>query len=315
MSDREPQRAHALDPQVGEFVRRINAGYASQGEPSDMAHRRRIAEAVREPWRSGGPVMAETREMNPAGVRLRLHRPVADAVLPVLLYIHGGGWTVFSIDSHDRLMREYAARAGIAVIGIDYSLSPEHKFPTALNEIVAVLDWIEDQAGSLGIDPACIFVGGDSAGANMAVAACLRRRDAGRPALAGMVLNYGAFDAAPTDSYTLYGGPDYPLSPAEMDGFWMNYVEDEGQLTDPLVAPLRAELHDLPPAFVATAQCDILAGCSAAFADKLRRAGGAVTEVNYEGAAHSFLEAVSIAPLAGRALDDQAAWLRERSGL
>jgi acetyl esterase len=306
--------ASALDPEIGEFVERINRGYAEQGEPTDMADRRRIAEAVRESWRSGGPPMAETRELTLDGIRLRLHRPVADAVLPVMLYIHGGGWTVFSIDTHDRLMREYAARAGIAVLGIDYSLSPESKFPVALDEIVRVLDWLPGQADALGIDPARILIGGDSAGANLSVAACLRRRDAGQAPLAGMLLNYGAFDADPTESYPLYGGPDYPLSPEEMDGFWANYVSDAAQLTDPLVAPLRAGLHDLPPAFLAVAECDILAGCNHAFARKLAAAGGEVTEVTYAGAAHSFLEAVSIAPLADRALDDQARWLRERCG-
>lgn len=305
----------ALDPQIAEFVRRINAGYAAHGEPADMAYRRRIAESVREPWRSGGPAMAETDDLALDGIRLRLHKPVPGEALPVMVYVHGGGWTVFSIDSHDRLMREYAARAGIAVLGIEYSLSPEARFPVALDEIGRVLDWLPGQAEALGIDPERILIGGDSAGANMAVAACLRRRDAGRPRLAGMLLNYGAFDAAPTESYARYGGPDYPLSPDEMDGFWANYVEDEAQLTDPLVAPLRARLEDLPPAFVAVAECDILAGCSHAFADKMRAAGGEVTEMTYEGAAHSFLEAVSIAPLASRALDDQARWLRERCGL
>src|SRR5690606_39168936 len=106
----------------------------------------------------------------------------------------------------------------------------------------------------------------------------------------------------------------YPLSPAEMDGFWANYVDDAAQLADPLVAPLRADLRDLPPAFVAVAECDILAGCNHEFARKLAAAGGEVTKVTYEGAAHSFLEAVSIAPLADRAFDDQARWLRARCG-
>lgn len=302
----------ALDPDIRAFVDRINGGYEAQGSPRDMAHRRQIAEAVRAPWREGGPAMAESRDLSLGELRLRLHRPVADGVLPVLVYIHGGGWTVFSIDTHDRLMREYAARAGIAVLGIDYSLSPEHKYPVALDEVVAVFDWLPGAATDLGVDPARTLIGGDSAGANLAVAACLRRRNAGKPALAGMLLNYGAFDPEPTESYSQYGGPDYPLSPEEMDGFWANYVETPAQLADPLVAPLRAELHGLPPAFVAVAECDILAGCNHAFARRMAQAGGDVTEVTYEGAAHSFLEAVSIAPLADRALADQADWLKAR---
>ena len=128
------------DPDIRRFVDAINAAYVEHAAPAgaSMAVRRAVAERVRRPWREGGPIMAETHEMDMDGVRLRLHRPVADQKLPVMLYIHGGGWTLFSIDTHDRLMREYAARAGIAVLGIDYSLSPESKFPVALEECAAV---------------------------------------------------------------------------------------------------------------------------------------------------------------------------------
>ncbi len=301
----------AIDPQIREFARLLNAAYATQGAAENVVHRRQIAERVRETWRTGGPEMVETRDMTVAGLRLRLHRPAAQPNAPVMLYIHGGGWVLFSIDTHDRLMREYAGRAGIVVIGIDYSLSPEAKFPVALDEVGAVLDWIEANAADLGIDPARIMVGGDSAGANLSVAACLKRRDQGRARLAGMLLSYGAFDAEPTGSYDLYSGPDYTLETPEMDAFWAAYTDDPAQLSDPLVAPLRADLHDLPPAFLAIAQCDILADSNYAFAAKLRAAGVPVEEVTYKGATHSFLEAVSIAPLASRALDDQAQWIKD----
>ncbi|RYD59949.1 MAG: alpha/beta hydrolase, partial [Sphingomonadales bacterium] len=211
---------------------------------------------------------------------------------------------------HDRLMREYAARAGIAVIGIDYSLSPESKFPAALNEVSAALDWIAANAAELGIDPQRLLVGGDSAGANMSVAVCLLRRDQHKPMPLGMVLSYGAFAAEPTESYARFNGPTFTLEVEEMDAFWDNYVDSPDQLTDPLVAPLHADLHDLPPAFLAIAECDILADCNHAFASGLAAAAVPVEAVVYEGATHSFLEAMSIAPLAGKALDDQAAWIR-----
>lgn len=301
-----------IDPQIREFARRLNEAYATHGAAADIADRRRIAEIVRETWRSGGPVMAETRDLDVAGVRVRLHRPTAARDCPVMLYVHGGGWVLFSVDTHDRLMREYAARAGITVIGIDYSLSPEAKFPVALDEVGAVLAWIEGNAATLGVDPARILIGGDSAGANLAVAACLKRREQGLGKLAGMLLSYGAFDPAPTASYDRYSGPDYTLESLEMDAFWAAYTLGPAQLADPLVAPLRAELHDLPPAFLAIAECDILADSNRAFAAKLQEAGVAVKAVTYKGATHSFLEAVSIAPLAAQALDDQAHWIRER---
>lgn len=305
-----------VDPDIRRFVDAINAAYVAHAAPpgSDMATRRSVAERVRKPWREGGPIMAESVDMNMDGIRLRLHRPVAEAKLPVMLYIHGGGWTLFSIDTHDRLMREYAARAGIAVIGIDYSLSPEHKFPVALNECSAALDWIAANAARLGLDAERVLIGGDSAGANLSVTTCLLRRDAGKALPAAMLLNYGAFAPEHTPSYARFGQGDYSLEADEMDVFWDNYVAEPAQLDDPLVAPLRADLTGLPPAFLAIAECDILADCNHSFAARLTEARVATECHVYAGATHSFLEAMSIAPLAARALDDQAAWIGRTIG-
>ncbi len=170
----EPISAEGLcriDPEIGAFVDSINAGYAKLSPEGEMtiAERRAVAERVREPWRSGGPIMAETRDFELNGLRMRLHRPTSDGALAAMLYIHGGGWALFSVDTHDRLMREYAQRAGIAVIGIDYSLAPEAKFPVALNEIVAAIEGLRLQAAALGVDGERMAIGGDSAGANLAV--------------------------------------------------------------------------------------------------------------------------------------------------
>lgn len=303
------------DPDIRRFVDAINAAYAEHGAPAgaSMATRRQVAERVRKPWREDGPIMATSHEMDMGGVRLRLHRPVADEKLPVMLYIHGGGWMLFSIDTHDRLMREYAARAGIAVLGIDYSLSPESKFPVALEECAAALDWIEAQADALNLDAGRALIGGDSAGANLSVATCLLQRQRGRPLPIAMLLNYGAFAPERTPSYARFGD-DYSLEADEMDAFWAAYVDGPEQLADPLVAPLRADLTDLPPAFLAIAECDILADCNDSFARKLEAAGVPTHAVTYRGATHSFLEAVSIAPLADRAFDEQSAWIRDIVG-
>jgi acetyl esterase len=301
------------DPDIRRFVDAINAAYTEHGAPAgaSMSTRRAVAERVRKPWREGGPIMSESHELDMGGVRLRLHRPVADEKLPVMLYIHGGGWTLFSIDTHDRLMREYAARAGIAVLGIDYSLSPESKFPVALEECAAALDWIAVQAKALNLDATRVLIGGDSAGANLSVATCLLQRQRGRPLPIAMLLNYGAFAPENTPSYVRFGAGDYSLDADEMDLFWGNYVDGPEQFADPLVAPLRADLTGLPPAFLAIAECDILTDCNDAFARKLEEAGVPTLAKTYNGATHSFLEAVSIAPLAGHALDDQAAWIRD----
>ena len=305
-----------VDADVRRFVDGIAAAYAEQGAPADgdLSERRAIAERVRRPWREDGPIMAESVDMDMDGIRLRLHRPVVGEKLPVMLYIHGGGWVLFSVDTHDRLMREYAARAGIAVIGIDYSRAPESKFPVALEECAAALDWIAARTEALNLDAARILVGGDSAGANLSVATCLLRRQRGQALPAGMLLNYGAFAPERTPSYARFGDGSYSLGADEMDAFWTDYVDGPERFADPLVAPLRADLAGLPPAFMAIAECDILADSNHAFAARLDEAGVSVRAVTYTGATHSFLEAVSIAPLAARAFDEQAAWIREIAG-
>lgn len=300
-----------VDPDIRRFVDTLNRGY---GEFPDfdtlpLPERRAAAEQVRASWRKGGPDMAKTSEIRIAGVRARIHHPTETGALPAMIYIHGGGWTMFSIDTHDRLMREYAARAGIAVIGIDYSLSPEAKFPKALDEIVAAFHWAATEGRSFGIDPDRIALGGDSAGANLAVAASLALRAAGVRLPSGLLLNYGAFGPAHLASYGLYGGPDYMLTVAEMDRFWTNYTRAPSELENPLVAPILANLEGLPPTFMAVAECDILADVNRAMAARLAAVGVEVEERVYAGATHSFLEAVSISALATRAIDEAAEWL------
>jgi len=308
-----------VDPEIRGFIAALNHGYGqfSDFDALPLPERRAAAETVRERWRAGGPVMAETTETVIAGCRARLHRPHMEARTappPALLYIHGGGWTMFSIETHDRLMREYAARAGIVVIGIDYSLSPEAKYPVALNEVVNAFRALRRDAATFGIDRAAIAIGGDSAGANLSVAACLALRAANEPLPVAMLLNYGAFDPAATPSYARFDGPTYMLTIAEMDRFWDNYTADSAALTDPLVAPLKADLAGLPATFLAIAECDILADANLAMAARLKAAGVAVEAQVYRGATHSFLEAMSIAALADRALDDAAHWLSARLG-
>ncbi|MFS0773050.1 alpha/beta hydrolase [Sphingomonas sp. 1P08PE] len=307
-----------VDPEIRRFVVALNHGYGqfSDFDALPLPARRAAAETVRERWRAGGPVMAETRETVIAGCRARLHYPVApgadEAALPAMLYIHGGGWTMFSIDTHDRLMREYAARAGVVVIGIDYSLSPEAKYPAALNEVVEALRVLRRDAAAYGIDAEALAVGGDSAGANLSVAACLALRDRGEQLPRAMLLNYGAFDPVEQPSYACYDGPAYMLTIAEMDRFWMNYVPGAEALDDPYVVPARAMLAGLPATFLAVAECDILADANRAMASRLAEAGVPVTMQVYAGATHSFLEAVSVSTLADRAFDDAARWLTQR---
>lgn len=309
-------RPQALDPDVRRFVEAIAAAYRACPAPANLAERRALAERVRKPWAQGGPAMARTHERliaAPEGdVRVRILDP-GGASNGGLIYLHGGGWTLFSLDTHDRLMREYAARAGLVVIGVDYALSPEAKFPVALEQTLAVLNWLRAARDSVGVDPTRIAIGGDSAGGNLALATALAMRDAGAAdALKGVIVNYGAVDdqIAPL-AHALYGGAGNMLESAEMAGFWDNYLQP-GDCGNPLAKPMIADFRGLPPVFVAIAECDLLAEQNQRLAAALAAAGVAVTSRLYAGAAHSFLEAMSISPLARQALEDEAQWLKSR---
>ncbi len=308
----------ALDPDIRRFVAEVSAGWAHYGDlgAASPAEARRIAEQVRAPWTHGGPQMATITERVVStahgDVRVRLYDPGPPATKPALIYLHGGGWTLFSLDTHDRLMREYAARAGVIVAGVDYALSPESRFPVALEQVVAVARFLAGGGAGPGIDPLRIAIGGDSAGANLAIAACIRLRNEGRADLIrAMVLNYGVFARrSSSDAQRRFGGAGNMLTADEMEGFWKNYLRDDRDAEDPLVCPVRAELQNLPPAFLAAAGRDLLAEQSVEMADRLNAARVPVRLEIYRGASHSFLEAVSISPLADRAFDDASIWLR-----
>jgi acetyl esterase len=307
-----------LEPAIRQFVETTSADYArhraGNSNPTPV-EARRVAELVREPWRQGGPTMFNTRESlvptRHGMTRIRAYYPHPDPA-PALIYMHGGGWTIFSLDTHDRLMREYAARAGVVVIGIDYALSPEARFPVAHEQCVDVTRWVHDHGAELGIDPARLAVGGDSAGGNLAMGACLALRDGGSGDLVkALILNYASFGGDFTDEYhERFGGPEYMLGSQEVGRFLEQYLSNPEDRYDPRLRILDAELSHLPPIFLAIPECDLLTCQSLEMLPRLEAAGADVHAATYEGACHSFLEAMSISPVANRALDEEAAWLR-----
>ena len=322
MSHESPAPEDPVEPGVRRFVREVSQSFAERVGDRELstAETRAVAEQVREPWRRGGPVMAQTHELDVptprSSVRVRVYRPAtvsAEAAGPALVYMHGGGWTLFSIDTHDRLMREYAERAGLIVVGVDYSRSPEARFPVAMNEVVAVVDWIRAGGRAVGIDRRRLALGGDSAGANLALAAALALRDERRGGeVKALLLNYGAFDTVVAEiAGKTWGGPDYMLETGEMRQFWRNYLASEADAADPLACPARADLEGLPSAYFTIPECDILAEQSQALARRMAEAGVKARAVTYRGATHSFLEAVSVSPLAERALQEGSEWLRD----
>jgi acetyl esterase len=314
----EPGR---LDPEIQQFVNRMSEGWKQYPSLDSVGieEARRIAEQVRAPFASGGPEMARTSEVfveAPDGpVRIRIYDPNDAESKPALAYVHGGGWTIFSIDTHDRVMREYAARTGMIVIGVDYSMSPESRFPRAIVEITAIMRWLERSGKEYRIDPTRLALGGDSAGAAMTISACVSLRDEGLPHLVkAMLLNYGAFDpSCSNESHQRFGSGGFMWSPGEMASFWSNYL-GESPPTEPLACPIYADVRDLPPAYSAVPDCDVMFEEALAMAERLRCHGVYSHVAIYAGATHSFLEAVSMARISDRAFDEAARWLTDTLG-
>ena len=305
-----------LDPEIRSFAAEMARSYARYPalDQVPLSEARQIAEKVRLPWRQGGPVMHQSEDLHlptPHGpVRVRIHRPNPSPQLPALIYLHGGGWTIFSIDSHDRLMREYAARAQIAVVGVDYALSPEAKYPVALEQVLAIARLLAREPSRFGLKPERLALGGDSAGGNLALSAALKLKASGESILHTLLLLYGVFTKEiSAESARRYGGPDYMLTTAEMDQFWSNYLPANAVSDDPYATPLGAPLGGLPSTFLLAGACDILSEQSLFLAERLK-AAGVKTELRiYAGATHSFLEAVSRSRLADQALAESAAFL------
>jgi acetyl esterase len=279
---------------------------------------RAVTEALNLPLAEGGPRMAESadRWLPVRGRRLlcRVHRPTTDrGPLPVLVYVHGGGWVWNSIDTHDRLMREYAAAAGCAVVGPDYALSPEAAFPQALEEFAAVVRWLARDGARWGIDPSRIVVGGDSAGGNIAAGLALLLRETD-PALRlrGLLINYGVLDARlDTPSYEEFAEGHF-LTREKMGFYWSCYAPREADRLNPLAAPLRGDLRGLPPTLIHIAELDVLASENLAMAEKLRAAGVPVETELFKGTIHGFLRALDHVGAARRAVAGAGAWLKAR---
>ncbi|MFK0118097.1 alpha/beta hydrolase [Streptomyces sp. NPDC090994] len=235
-----------------------------------------------------------TVEGGPTGsVRARIVRPAgAGGTLPVILYIHGAGWVFGNAHTHDRLVRELAVGAGAAVVFPEYDLSPEARYPVAIEQNYAVARWIVTEGAAHDLDAARLAVAGDSVGGNMSAALTLMAKERGDVPLVQQVLFYPVTDAScDTGSYHQFA-TGYFLRRDGMQWFWDQYTTDETERAQITASPLRAtteQLTGLPPALVITAEADVLRDEGEAYAAKLREAGVAVTAVRYQGIIHDFV--------------------------
>jgi acetyl esterase len=234
-------------------------------------------------------------------IPLRFYRAIgtqASERLPVLVYYHGGGWTIGDLDTHDTLCRELCNGARCAVVSVDYRLGPEHRFPTAVNDAIAATRWVREQAKELSVDDSRLAVGGDSAGGNLAAVVTIAARDAGDLPIAFQLLIYPATDQHDNTVSHAENGKGYMLTRETMEYFAGHYIPDKSQYKDWRASPLlHPNLANLPPALIITAGFDPLRDEGAAYAKRLTEAGVRASYVNFPRQIHGFISM-------GRILDE-----------
>jgi acetyl esterase len=234
---------------------------------------------------------------------------------PVVVFLHGGGWVIGSVDTHDALCQQLAVQVPALVVSVDYRLAPEHPFPAGLEDGLAATAWVSKHARELGADPDRLAVAGDSAGGNMSAVISRRARDSGGPPIIFQLLLYPPTDLANSYPSHKENGEGYLLTSEMMDWFADHYLGDRDR-RDPDISPLYAQnLSELPPALVVTAEFDPLRDEGEVYAERLRGAGVDVRLVRYDGMIHGFLQMNGVVHGAATAIADVAGTLREVFGL
>ena len=302
-----------VDPQIQDLLDRGAGVPATHTLPVDEA--RRLYEA-RISAMAPPPRVADVSERQidgPGGaLRLRIYTPPGDGPFPLMVFFHGSGFVLCSLDTHDGMCRNLCAGIGCVVVSVDSRLAPEHRFPAGPDDCLAATRWAAAHAGELGADPTRIMLAGDSAGGNMAAVPALRVRDEGGPPLTGQMLLY------PVTDYHEPGTPSYEenaegfgLTRETMKWFWGHYLGDAADADNPYASPMRAsDLSGLPAAFVASAQYDPLRDEAELYGERLRTAGVAAEIVRYPGMNHGFLFWTGRVGGADAAMADACAWAR-----
>ena len=290
-----------LDPQAEQFLKQLEAANVPQFHQLTLEDARALAVPVPGPHAPVANVADRTIAGLESDIPVRIYtprevdrsRPQDDC--PALVYFHGGGWVIGTLDAYDGLCRALAQASGCVVVSVDYRLAPEHKYPAAVDDAYAVTKWVAENAQKLAVEPSRIAVGGDSAGGNLAAAVCLMAKDRGGPRVAYQVLIYPITDCSfDTPSYR-QNGDGYFLTKPTMEWFWQQYLSDESDGRQPYASPLQApDLSGMPPAFVLTAEYDPLHDEGEAYARRLQEADVPVTLSRCEGMIHGFVRRTDV---------------------
>lgn len=263
-------------------------GFKLVGDP--VAVREMLALTPRPQGEPVASVEDRTITANGAQIPVRIYRPESGpAVKPALVWFHGGGWVIGSLDGSDFGCRIMANASGCTVISVDYRLAPEYKFPTAVDDCLAVTKWVAENGPELGVDGARIAVGGDSAGGNLAAVVSQLARDGGGPAIAFQALVYPVTNYDFSTASYRDNAEGYLLERDSMEWFWGHYLRSEADGASTKASPLRhTNLAGLPPAIVLTAEFDPLRDEGEAYAERMRAAGVPVEARRYDGQIHGF---------------------------
>ncbi len=304
----------ALDPAAKALMEQLEAGGGFQIETMSPSEARLAFAAMSA--LDGEPVSVASIEdaeaAGPAGpIPLRVYRPRVDERLPVILYFHGGGWVIGSLDTHDNTCRRLAMASDCTVVSVDYRLAPEHPFPAAPEDCYAALGWVVDNAEGLRVDGDRVALAGDSAGGNLAAVVAQMARDRGGAKVSFQLLIYPATDLGCDTASMHENGEGYLLTREGMRWFWGHYVGDPASARAPYNSPLCAEsLADLPTAHVITAEFDPLRDEGEEYARRLDESGVLVRLRRYEGMIHGFVSMAGLLPQGAEAIGEAGASLR-----
>jgi len=302
-----------LTPMMAGLLQRIARAQRTPLHTLGPAQARRAYAAMAEVLDPPRAALARVQDLTVPGAdgsarAARLYAASHDAV-PLLLYLHGGGFVIGGLETHDSLCRQLALRSGVAVLALDYRLAPEHPFPAAVDDTWAALRHLAAHADALGLDGSRLAVGGDSAGGTLAAVAALHARDIGLPLALQLLVTPGTGAHADTPSHRLFAN-GFLLDATAIEWFFEQYIPYHHR-RDWRFAPLLAdELEGVAPACVILAECDPLVDEGLAYADRLRLAGVAVELELYRGLTHDFIKMGRALAEARHALDVAAAAMR-----
>ena len=266
-------------------------------------------------WNEGGPELPHVENLTVSGpvgpVPIRIYHLESSGIHPALEFLHGGGFVVGSIDTHDRIMRELAQRSRCVVVGVDYSLAPEQKFPVALEESLAVLRWMRESGGDHGIDTERLAVGGDSGGASLTMGVAVSLQSEPPAWLQGLLLYYGWFGLQDSGSSRLFGGTEDGLTKSDRDFYRESYLTSMDDLADLRLDVLRADLRGLPPARLIVSDLDPLLDDSTTLAALFKRVEVPCELTIHEGVLHGFLHYSRMVDAATQALEAGAVFLKK----